>query len=317
MGKHLVEFLISFLFGFTLCEDMMPVSVDDYFQLGGNLSKVTWAHAVNSKSLLEEALNGSIMMLEADVILGQLEGTGEGGSPIPVMGHPPTTSSDLSLEQFISKVISSGKGKGIKLDFKSKEVFQQSENIIEGILNTPEADFPFWLNADILPGPVNSETSPVDADYFLSTSVTKFPTATLSIGWTTNFGGSITVGNYTTQHIDNMTDALNRNHVTKPVTFPVRAGIAAQSYDTLTKLIQSSISGTTLTIWSPETDPVDFVALKKLIVDLGHDKVYIDIPSSMMSKLQSDSSVSNIQPNISLLSSLLVLFTFLVLVNTQ
>ena len=96
-------------------------------------------------------------------------------------------------------------------------------------------------------------------------------------------------GNYSASDIDNMTDALSRNHVTRPVTFPVRAGIAAQSIETLTTLVQASAPGTTLTLWSPETDPIDYVGLKKLVDGLGHSKVYIDIPKAMYNQLQLNS----------------------------
>lgn len=268
----------------------MPVAVDKYFpEINGDLTRVTWLHAVNSVSKLQSALDGDVMMLEADVSLGNLVGTNDHSTPIPIMAHPPNKTSDLSLEQFIDKIIKSGRRKGIKLDFKSKEAFNASESILEQKLVKEEAKFPVWLNADILPGPVNSETAPVDADYFLKTSVTMFPTAMLSVGWTTNFGGDITVGNYSTNDIDNMTDALSRNHVTRPVTFPVRAGIAAKSVETLISLVQSSAPGTTLTLWSPETDPVDYVGLKKLVDGLGHNKVYIDIPKAMYNQLQLNS----------------------------
>lgn len=86
-----------------------------------------------------------------------------------------------------------------------------------------------------------------------------------------------------------MTEALSRNQVTRPVTFPVRAGIAAQSIETLSALVHLSPPGTTLTLWSPETDPVDYVGLKKLVDGLGHNKVYIDIPKSMFNQLQLNS----------------------------
>lgn len=268
----------------------MPVAVDKYFpEINGDLTRVTWIHAVNSVSKLQSALDGDVMMLEADVSLGTLVGNSNGGSPIPIMAHPPNKTSDLSLEMFIDKIVKSGRRKGIKLDFKSKDAYVASENILEQKFVKEEVKFPVWLNADILLGPVNSETVPVDADYFLKTSVTKFPTTMLSVGWTTNFGGDITVGNYSTSDIDEMTEALSRNHVTRPVTFPVRAGIAAQSIETLTSLVQLSPAGTTLTLWSPETDPVDYVGLKKLVDGLGHNKVYIDIPKTMYNQLQLNS----------------------------
>ena len=68
-----------------------------------------------------------VMMLEADVILGH---SGNNTEMTPVMGHPPNTSSDLSLEEFLDTVIKNGT-KGIKLDFKSFKAFNKSIPILE------------------------------------------------------------------------------------------------------------------------------------------------------------------------------------------
>lgn len=45
--------------------------------------------------------------------------------------------------------------------------------------------FPVWINADILPGPVEATGTPVNAAQFLSGAAETFPQSTLSIGWTT------------------------------------------------------------------------------------------------------------------------------------
>jgi hypothetical protein len=59
------------------------------------------------------------------------------------------------------------------------------------------------LNADILSGPVDSTTKPVDADTFLDLCVRMFPTSTLSVGWTTRYGGLIFNGSYSEEHVSN------------------------------------------------------------------------------------------------------------------
>jgi len=67
------------------------------------------------------------MMLEADVVLGTLEGGS--GEKIPVMAHPPDNVSDLSLDNFLTEVMSAAQKAqrcGIKLDFKSVEVLKPS-----------------------------------------------------------------------------------------------------------------------------------------------------------------------------------------------
>jgi hypothetical protein len=57
------------------------------------------------------------------------------------------------------------------------------------------------LNADILPGPVDSTTKPVDADTFLELCVRMFPSSTLSVGWTTRYGDLISNGSYSEEHV--------------------------------------------------------------------------------------------------------------------
>ena len=64
------------------------------------------------------------------------------------------------------------------------------------------------LNADILPGPVASTTKPVEADTFLELCVKQFPDSTLSVGWTTRYGGLIFSGSYSQQEVSNKTNKL-------------------------------------------------------------------------------------------------------------
>jgi hypothetical protein len=80
------------------------------------------------------------MMLEADVIYGKINGSGES---IPIMGHPPATRSDLSLEDFLTTTYNFNKDennravqKGVKLDFKSTEVYNKSIDLIEQLYNS-------------------------------------------------------------------------------------------------------------------------------------------------------------------------------------
>lgn len=74
-------------------------------------------------------------MIEADIVLGYLQ---DKTGPIPIMAHPPNTTGDLSLEQFLDVVLKQRKSKdmrkGIKLDFKTQEAFMKSETIVEQFL---------------------------------------------------------------------------------------------------------------------------------------------------------------------------------------
>lgn len=64
------------------------------------------------------------------------------------------------------------------------------------------------------------------------------------------------------------------------ITFPVRAGIAAQSQQNLHRLVNSvsQENNVTLTIWSSANDAVNVDSLRKLIFSFGLDRVYIDVP---------------------------------------
>jgi hypothetical protein len=46
---------------------------------------------------------GDIMMIEADISLGTLASSPS--EVIPIMAHPPSTVSDLSLEMFLSEIV--------------------------------------------------------------------------------------------------------------------------------------------------------------------------------------------------------------------
>lgn len=72
-----------------------------------------------------------IMMLEADVVLGKLNETGNSSLiDIPIMAHPPSVESDLSLEEFLNSSVQNNGTKGIKLDFKTIQAFEHSKPIL-------------------------------------------------------------------------------------------------------------------------------------------------------------------------------------------
>lgn len=126
------------------------------------------------------------------------------------MGHPPIDHSDISLESFLSQIFKFNSEtihkKGVKLDFKSIEVFNASLDLLIKIWNT--LDYPIWINADILGGPVdNHETIPVDPNGFFA-GCKKLPNSVLSIGWTTKWGANYSNGSYTTEQTFNMIKAI-------------------------------------------------------------------------------------------------------------
>lgn len=68
-------------------------------------------------------------MIEADVSMGTV--VGFEADLRPIMAHPPTKSSDMSLENFLDTILSSKQKKGIKLDFKDIEAVELSLNLLK------------------------------------------------------------------------------------------------------------------------------------------------------------------------------------------
>ncbi|KAL7021987.1 hypothetical protein ACKWTF_012099 [Chironomus riparius] len=262
-----------------------------------NLTAITWSHATNSQKLLNEVLSSDINFIEADIVFGYLKND-ESKTQQPIMAHPPDVESDLTLESFLTQIwdfnknTTKEKQKGIKIDFKSTDVFTNSISILNKMWNT---DYEIWLNADIFSGPLNNtSTIPVDPDVFLTES-NKFPNVTLSTGWTTRWGINYTEGIYTHEQVNVMIDGIKKHQKNNAITFPVRAGIAAQSIETLNHLYQSlnATNLVTFTIWSSENDNVNVENLRKMIFHFGLDKVYVDVPANLSSQLRLDVDPGN------------------------
>jgi len=293
-------------------------SVADFFpEIGSDFSRVKWGHAVNSRAALQQSLDGTDMMIEADVSMGTLT-TGNDSTVLPIMAHPPHKTSDLSLEQFLTTILESGKRKGIKLDFKDIDIVEpafamlkrQEDKVMAFIqmapkwqiniqlflcLTTLKITVPLWLNADIVAGPVKAATRPLDAARFLSLVKQFFPLAVISVGWTTRFGPDITTmppsivtdGSYSSDQVKSLRDALVDAEIHQPVTFPIRAGIAAsdESQTSLTWLLKQ-IPDSTLTIWSAEYDTVNVPGLMRLIQNVGKERIYIDVPAGLSCQIR-------------------------------
>jgi len=196
------------------------VVVSDFFpELNGDLTKVIWAHGVNSQQKLLEAVEGkhyviiiyqstflllnantkrkrrliyklgSAMMLEADILMGT---TASSSKEVPIMAHPPDTTSDLTFGGFLDTILHvnahMNKKKGIKLDFKDIAAVEPVLMMLEREFVAERLRFPIWLNADVLKGPINSTMEPINGTSFISLAKRYLSTATLSLGWTTRYG---------------------------------------------------------------------------------------------------------------------------------
>ncbi|KAG5331013.1 F151B protein, partial [Acromyrmex charruanus] len=270
-----------------------PCNPSEFFpNIQGNLTKITWAHAVNSLTELDKALSSAdIMMLEGDVVIGKHTANNATINDIPIMAHPPATESDLSLEEFLNININNG-SKGIKLDFKSNEAFNNSKPILRKFQSSLKC--PVILNADILRGPVNATIPLVNATEFLQEASKVIPNSILSVGWTTKYEKefNITESRYNMKQLKKMIEIVTENHINLPVTYPVRAGFATNDIDGMKALLKNTTStgGATLTIWSSKDDYVDVAKLSKLIKELGTDKVYLDVPEDLRKQLNFSSA---------------------------
>ncbi|XP_037808654.1 protein FAM151B [Lucilia sericata] len=255
-----------------------------------NLTALTWAHAVNSQQQLTDALNSDIDFIEADVVMGKICDT---GTDLPIMAHPPAKTSNLSLDSFLLQVKNHNDNhiknmKGVKLDFKSIAVFQGALPTLKEKI--PEMTYPIWLNADIIKGPVNQTMiTPVDPEQFFA-GCAQFKNAVLSIGWTTKWTTTFNNGSYSREETNDMLKTIKSSIVTKTgqhITFPVRAGIAANSLIELHDLVNSvnETNECTLTIWSSENDFVNIDKLRKFIFSFGFDRVYLDVPIELSIQL--------------------------------
>ncbi|CRK91686.1 CLUMA_CG005334, isoform A, partial [Clunio marinus] len=258
-----------------------------------NLTSISWSHRTNSQSLLDEVLKSDINMIEADIVYGVLNNDSSEEMQ-PIMGHPPETTSDISLRSFLNQVLDYNKNKdisekkGVKLDFKSTTVYKSSLPLLMELWDT--MDYPVWINADIYPGPWNNtSTIPVDAQEFFD-GAKKLKNAVLSPGWTTAWGYNYTDGHYTQEQVDAMINVIKENNITNQITFPVRAGIASQSVTELDHLYRSlnMTNAITFTLWSSVNDSVNVEKLRDMIFHFGVDKVYIDIPEELFNQLNLD-----------------------------
>lgn len=132
---------------------------------------IYWAHSTNSPQSLAIALNDlKISAIEADILMGHCteenrtcdessnynETTQSRSNMVPIMAHPPSRISSLSLQSFLSLILNDTK-KHIKLDMKeSKAVSHTLTCLLTQIENSRVANQEntvIFLNADIFTGP--------------------------------------------------------------------------------------------------------------------------------------------------------------------
>ncbi|KAG7389410.1 hypothetical protein PHYBOEH_007520 [Phytophthora boehmeriae] len=241
-----------------------------------------WAHAVNSIAKLSAvqrqideaektqfALANFVNAIEADIIWGEAQQTA-------VMGHPPATDGDLTLSSFLdamqelsAKILSLWKQTEtpliVKLDFKSSRAFEASSELLTNFI----ANFPFtksvFINADILPGPANSDHVAFEAVTFLQqvNALSEQDDGThrhklvLSVGWTTANATDEEIHRpYSSEMVKEMLNVLRPFQDNFTVTFPLRATSVRKSWPALCPLLNPPNYGFTLW-WAATQIPDD------------------------------------------------------------
>ncbi|XP_033020128.1 protein FAM151B isoform X1 [Lacerta agilis] len=251
----------------STCVGSWSENILDYFLNAKQIktrdgAEIIWYHRANNKLQMTEAIQSPAHMIEADVLLCEEEGSGE-----PIMAHPPETSSDNTLKEWLNEIKNTSKG--IKLDFKSLAAVNPSMKLLGDI----KLRQPVWINADILPGP-NGSNCVVDAKAFLDTVISFFLDVTLSLGWTTGWINLKCNKGYSLAMVQEMAKICR--DLTQPITFPVRAALVRQSIPELLWLLQQS-NRYTLTIWTGKHD--DYSVEDLLFIRDSFDKssVFYDI----------------------------------------
>lgn len=189
---------------------------------------VRWAHAVNTRSELDAALNSDIDCIEVDVLLSADEK--------PIAAHPPAKQSNLSIAHLLERLAPTSIG--LKLDFKDEASVMP---VILELVNRPLAQ-PVFLNADILPG-IGGGAPAVNAEWFLQ-ACDLYPGGVLSLGWTTDASHE---AYYSEEDISQMLALTKSLDV---VTFPIRAYRLPASWAAVRRLIDRP--NRSLTLWDSE-----------------------------------------------------------------
>ncbi|KAI9907201.1 hypothetical protein PsorP6_016453 [Peronosclerospora sorghi] len=259
------------------------------------LTYYRWAHAVNSRVLLrtiEAAIQAAatlectthecINAIEADVIWSDTK-------HVAVMGHPPATDSDLRFEDFLRVVFKlatlclSGTTATpliVKCDFKCPRAFAASVPLLEPFL----AQYPFpqsiFLNADILPGPANSNHVAFDATTFVQQvhDLRAYEGGrhghklVLSVGWTTaNATHKERERAYSPAMVDAMLRVLAPHGHQLSVTFAIRATSVRTSWRALRRLLEAPNHGFTLWWAATEIPDEELEWLYTTLEREGHD----------------------------------------------
>ncbi|XP_022646913.1 protein FAM151B-like isoform X1 [Varroa jacobsoni] len=235
-----------------------------------------WSHATNSRVKLINALKSDVVdFIEGDVLLGNLAGHSS-DARVPIMAHPPDTTSDILFSEWIRLVKESRTSKGIKVDFKDFDAVESCLSDIAITIPTP-LNHELWLNADVLVGPGEPKGTALPAEAFVDICTRNGPAGhVLSIGWTTELAGTPqeVPSVYSWKNIFQMIRLLDKVPRETVVTFPVR--LSHLVFAPLTLLL-SVKSATSLTVWSHAGDPLPKYEVMTFLLWAYPNRIYIDL----------------------------------------
>jgi len=245
--------------------------------------QLSFAHAVNSfSSLLDSTRDSSVHMLEADVLIGSVPDLADlhPNSNIPIMAHPPATTSDIDFSNWLSVALN--KGKGIKLDIKTQDTVLPVITDLKRISllhlqrkNAPSYNLPpIWLNADVVDGPRNTKVG-IDGNSFVSLSKELMPSSTLSLGWGNDGSIKFEEEMLTQTMVEAMFSLCQQT--LQPVTFPVRFGLVKKSWTNLKWLLDHDKERFSLTIYHCKLDDISDQLAREVYALTKNYKVYYDL----------------------------------------
>lgn len=250
--------------------DLIPHgrSVAACYSLSSPLA-LSWSHATNSIADLSIVLSDrspqAPQFIEFDIRHHPLD------TAIPVVAHDPIPLSSLAASppdtfsswfshylSVTSELLKSNplyRHPGLKLDFKSIESVLPSLAILHSWSEIHDfcSRGLLWFNSDVFPGP-NGNPPTIPMQQFISHCQSVFPSAVLSLGWTTRYPGDESV--YSEYHVASASALLSSSASdgsvslsASQVTFPVRAKWFLSSFPQFERLLNLS-PHSTLTLWN-------------------------------------------------------------------
>ncbi len=207
--------------------------------------------------------DNSIHMLQGDVVYDSSD------VKVPVMGRPPISEADITLDSWLHEITQSTKGVFVML---------REESVLEHALHVlSEATFqqPVWLGAEMIRGPNFNSTVPVDTTLFYASIQSGFPKASIVLGWSTGHRSDLSDTNqYTPEMITEMSQYAKQ--FKQPIIFHVRLIYAKTSWDYLVQLLDES-RAYNMIMFSEEADDVNMEDIEFIRQNSEHGRIFYKI----------------------------------------